>query len=225
MSEKQKWISAAVALVLLLVIGGFGYQTLKEEASPENISSLGDEEGQETVAKEKEEQESQEDKEESGQQEGEESGSQEEQYQQAPDFTVWDQAGEQVALKEILEGKPAVINFWTSKCPPCKEEMPDFEEVYQQLGEQLQVIMIDGVGCMGETEESGRSYVEEQGFSFPVYYDLEMDAVMTYGIQAFPTTYLINEKGELVAGGSGMLSKENLLAILEEYLGVTGASS
>ena len=46
----------------------------------------------------------------------------------------------------------------------------------------------------GRDRESGRAYVEEQGFTFPVYYDLEMDAVINYGIQVFPTTYILNGK-------------------------------
>ena len=139
-------------------------------------------------------------------------------YAEAPDFTVWDQDGNQTSLKEILEGKPAVINFWTSKCPPCKEEMPDFEDVYQEMKDKVQFIMVDSVGCMGETEESGRAYVEEQGFTFPVYYDLEMDGVLNYGIRAFPTTYILNEDGRLVTGGSGMISKDILLELLEQVM-------
>ena len=78
------------------------------------------------------------------------------------------------------------------------------------MGEEIQFIMLDGVGCMGETEESGKAYVEEQGFTFPVYYDLEMDAVMTYGIQAFPTTFFIDKDGNLAAGRTGILTKELL---------------
>ena len=96
--------------------------------------------------------------------------------------------------------------------------MPDFEELYQELKDQVQFIMVDGIGCMGETEESGRAYVEEQGFSFPVYYDKEMDAVITYGIQAFPTTYILNSNGELVTGGSGMISKATLQELLNEVV-------
>lgn len=116
------------------------------------------------------------------------------------------------------EGKPAVINFWTSKCPPCKEEMPDFEELYQKMKDQVQFIMIDGVGCMGETEETGKAYVEEQGFTFPVYYDRKMEAVINYGIQAFPTTYILNSEGRLVTGGRGMLSKDNLQGLLDQVM-------
>lgn len=208
MNAKQKWIMGAVAFFLLLVIGAFGYQELQKEAERQ----------QETELAKQEEDMSAEDT--SGETTEDENQSQEEtaEYADAPDFTVWDQEGTQISLKEILEGKPAVINFWTSKCPPCREEMPDFEELYQELKDQVQFIMVDGIGCMGETEESGRAYVEEQGFSFPVYYDKEMDAVITYGIQAFPTTYILNSNGELVTGGSGMISKATLQELLNEVV-------
>ena len=198
----------AVAFFLLLVIGAFGYQELQKEAERQREMEL---------AKQEEDM-SAEDA--SGEITEDENQSQEEtaEYADAPDFTVWDQEGTQTSLKEILEGKPAVINFWTSKCPPCREEMPDFEELYQELKDQVQFIMVDGIGCMGETEESGRAYVEEQGFSFPVYYDKEMDAVITYGIQAFPTTYILNSNGELVTGGSGMISKATLQELLDEVV-------
>lgn len=208
MNAKQKWIMGAVAFFLLLVIGAFGYQELQKEAERQREMEL---------AKQEEDM-SAEDA--SGEITEDENQSQEEtaEYTDAPDFTVWDQEGTQTSLKEILEGKPAVINFWTSKCPPCREEMPDFEELYQELKDQVQFIMVDGIGCMGETEESGRAYVEEQGFSFPVYYDKEMDAVITYGIQAFPTTYILNSNGELVTGGSGMISKATLQELLNEVV-------
>ncbi|HJC10831.1 MAG TPA: TlpA family protein disulfide reductase [Candidatus Blautia merdigallinarum] len=194
MNAKQKWILGAVAFLLLLVIAGFGYQELQKEA--ERQAEKQAEADEDAAQEEKEATE----------------------YAEAPDFTVWDQDGNQTSLKEILEGKPAVINFWTSKCPPCREEMPDFEEMYQEMKDQVQFIMVDGVGCMGETEESGRAYVEEQGFTFPVYYDKEMDAVINYGIQAFPTTYILNSEGRLVTGGSGMISRETLQELLDEVM-------
>ena len=208
MNAKQKWIMGAVAFFLLLVIAGFGYQELQKEAERQQERELAKQE--EDMSAEDASEETTED----------ENQPQEEttEYTEAPDFTVWDQEGNQTSLKEILEGKPAVINFWTSKCPPCREEMPDFEELYQELKDQVQFIMVDGIGCMGETEESGRAYVEEQGFTFPVYYDKEMDAVITYGIQAFPTTYILNSNGELVTGGSGMISKATLQELLNEVV-------
>ena len=198
MNAKQKWILGAAAFVLLLVIAGFGYQELQKEAKRQERSQTGKQiqTEEQTQTEEKKGTE----------------------YAKAPDFIMWDQQGDQTSLQEILEGKPAVINFWTSKCPPCKEEMPDFEELYQEIKDQVQFIMVDGVGCMGETEESGRAYVEEQGFTFPVYYDLEMDGVLNYGIRAFPTTYILNWEGRLVTGGSGMITKETLQELLEQVM-------
>lgn len=211
MNAKQKWILGAVAFVLLLVIAGFGYQELQKEAERQRKAQA--REQVQTEGKNGEEELSEEN--EASTQEKEKETAE---YAEAPDFTVWDQEGNETSLKEILEGKPAVINFWTSKCPPCREEMPDFEELYQEMKEQVQFIMVDGVGCMGESEESGRAYVEEQGFTFPVYYDLEMDAVINYGIQAFPTTYILNEEGRLVTGGSGMISKDILMELLGQVM-------
>ena len=198
MNAKQKWILGAAAFVLLLVIAGFGYQELQKEAKRQERSQTGKQiqTEEQTQTEEKKGTE----------------------YAKAPDFIMWDQQGDQTSLQEILEGKPAVINFWTSKCPPCKEEMPDFEELYQEIKDQVQFIMVDGVGCMGETEESGRAYVEEQGFTFPVYYDLEMDVVLNYGIRAFPTTYILNGEGRLVTGGSCMITKETLQELLEQVM-------
>ena len=131
------------------------------------------------------------------------------QYSLAPDFTVTDVDGKEVSLLDLLD-KPAIINFWNSKCPPCKMEMPDFQEMYDEYKEDIQFIMIDTVGAMGETKASGEAYIKEQEFTFPVYYDTSQDAIYTYGISAFPTTYFIDKDGYLIAGARGMIDKETL---------------
>ncbi len=129
------------------------------------------------------------------------------QYTLAPDFTVTDAEGNDVSLWSLL-GKPAVLNFWNSNCPPCKMEMPDFQEMYEELGDEVSFIMIDTVGAMGETKEKGAAYIEEEGFTFPVYFDTAQDAIYTYGIAAFPTTFFISSDGYLIAGAQGMIDKE-----------------
>ena len=132
------------------------------------------------------------------------------QYMLAPDFTVTDADGKEIDLFSLL-GKPAVLNFWNSNCPPCMMEMPDFQEAYEELGDEITFIMIDTVGAMGETKESGQKYVEEEGFTFPVYYDTSQDAIYTYGITGFPTTFFISKEGYLIAGASGMIDKDTLM--------------
>ena len=126
----------------------------------------------------------------------------------APDFTVQDMDGKQVKLSDFI-GRPVVINFWASWCPPCKVEMPEFEEVYQELGGEVAFLMIDLVDGQRETKEKGAEYVQGQGFTFPVYFDLG-EAATAYGIRSIPTTYFIDARGYLIAGAQTAINAETL---------------
>ena len=127
----------------------------------------------------------------------------------APDFTVYDKQGNPVSLSSF-KGKPVVLNFWASWCGPCKSEMPDFEQAYKELGGKVQFLMVNATDGYQETQETASSYIEGMGYTFPVYYDTKLDAINTYGIYAFPTTFFINEKGELVVYAVSALSRELL---------------
>lgn len=129
--------------------------------------------------------------------------------QTALDFTVYDLEGNPHNLSEF-RGKPVVLNFWASWCGPCKSEMPDFEEAYQQYGEQIQFLMVNMTDGSAETVETVTEFIAAQGYTFPVYCDSDLDAVTTYGINAIPVTYFIDAEGCLVAGQRGMLSAEQL---------------
>ena len=137
-----------------------------------------------------------------------------------PDFTMQDATGNNVNLSDLF-GTPIVLNFWASWCPPCKSEMPDFNTVFEELGEDVHFVMLDAVDGVRETREKGEAYVTEQGFTFPVYYDMEQDAVIQYGIRAFPTTVFIDSEGYIVAGVEGSIDENTLRRgidlILEAY--------
>ena len=204
MNGKKKWILAVIALVVLLAGAVILYQVLQGQGETGGLADLGGQ-GQSQTQQ-------------SGQSSGtsaqiaeSEGETQEEERTEAPDFTVWDKDGNEVKLSELLNGKPTVLNFWASTCPPCQMEMPDFHDVYKELGGEVQFLMIDGIGSLGETEEKGKAYIEEEGYTFPVYFDREMDAAATYGAYSLPTTYFIDAQGYLVAGGIGMLSREYLM--------------
>ena len=128
---------------------------------------------------------------------------------QAPNFTVQDTAGKQVALHDLV-GKPVIVNFWASWCPPCKGEMPDFEAAYKDHGDTIQFMMVNMTDGGRETVATAEQFIKGQGYTFPVYFDTEQEAAITYGVSAIPTTYFINAQGNLVAYAAGAISAQQL---------------
>ena len=98
----------------------------------------------------------------------------------APDFTVYDAEGNPVQLYDYI-GKPLVVNFWASWCGPCQMEMPHFEDKYQELGDEVQFLMINMTDGGRETVDSASAFIAEKGYTFPVLYDTDSNAALTYG--------------------------------------------
>lgn len=126
----------------------------------------------------------------------------------APDFTVTDMDGNSVSLSDKF-GKPIIVNFWASWCPPCKSEMPDFEEAFKEYGNEITFMMVNMTGGR-ETVESAKSFIEKSTYSFPVYFDTEYQAAMTYGVSSIPQTIFIDKDGNLTAYAQGMIDKNAL---------------
>lgn len=131
----------------------------------------------------------------------------------APDFTVYDGQGNPVKLSDYF-GKPIVLNFWASWCPPCKAEMPHFEEAFKELDGQVQFLMINATGGR-ETVTSAKAFIAQTGYTFPVLYDTDAMASYVYQAYSLPTTYFIDAEGNLVAREIGMIDKDRLMANIE----------
>lgn len=136
----------------------------------------------------------------------------------APDFTVYDREGNAHSLSDF-RGQPVIVNFWASWCGPCKSEMPDFEEKFREYGEEIQFLMVNLTDGHQETVESASSFVDGQGYTFPVYFDSDYSGAAAYAVNAVPATYFIDAEGVLVAYGKGAMSAEVLQKGIDMLIG------
>lgn len=127
----------------------------------------------------------------------------------APDVLVVDAESKVVRLSNFL-GKPVVINIWASWCEPCKVEMSGFQQQFEAVGDQVQFMMINVTDGENETMESAQAFIEAEGFTFPVYYDVLSNAVMNLGVQTLPTTIFVDAEGNIVAQYSELVTAQML---------------
>ena len=189
MKKKQTLLAVILAFVLLLGGAYVLYDKLSQEVTPDQLAVQDGAQAQEDGKSE--------------------TGEDEAEKVLAPDFTVYDREGNEVHLSDYV-GKPVVLNFWASWCGPCQSEMPDFDEVYGELGDEIHFLMVNMTTSSRESFEKATAFIDEQGYSFPVFYDTEGDAATTYGVYSLPTTYFIDAEGYAVAQATGAIDKETL---------------
>lgn len=134
----------------------------------------------------------------------------------APDFTVYDAEGNPVRLSDYT-GKPIVLNFWASWCGPCRMEMPHFEQAYQNMSEDIQFLMVN-MTTGRETQKSAQDFLDETGYTFPVLFDLDMDAAYTYGVYSLPMTVFIDENGNVQDLAIGAIDEATLHSKIDKIL-------
>lgn len=132
----------------------------------------------------------------------------------APDFTVTDGDGNEVKLADRL-GKPVIINFWATWCPPCRSELPAFETLYGKYGNDVVFMMIDLSDGYRETPEIVKKFISENGYTFPVYYDVKENAARAYNVSSIPLTVAVDRNGKIYKTHLGAMSEKTLEKLIK----------
>lgn len=128
-------------------------------------------------------------------------------------FALFDGSTFSLADHFATDGRPVVLNFWASWCPPCVREMPEFDQVARAHPE----VAFIGV-AVDDTESNARSFASEIGVSYLLGFDPTGRAHETLPFVALPTTWIIDGTGHIVHKTQGALTAEALEALLEASL-------
>ena len=122
-----------------------------------------------------------------------------------PDIRLTDLEGSSIDLQNF-KGKTLFINFWATWCKPCLKEMPSIERAKQQLAKEEVVFLF----ASNEEVEEIKNFSREYNYDFRY---LRVENAEEIGLEALPTTFIIDPDGKLVFGESGFRqwdSQENL---------------
>lgn len=140
----------------------------------------------------------------------------------AVDFQLQDQYGNTHTLEDY-KGKTIFLNFWATWCPPCRAEMPDIQKLYEsysQEGEEALIVLGVAAPELGQEkdEEGIRAFLEENGYTYPVLMDTTGELFYSYGIQSFPTTFMIDRDGNVFGYISGQLTMDMMESIIRQTM-------
>lgn len=135
----------------------------------------------------------------------------------ASDFTVTDRNGGAVKLSDFF-GKPVIVNFWATWCDPCRMELPAFQSAFETYGEEIEFVMVN-VGGPRDTADTVWAFADENGYTFPAYFDTDNEAAIAYGVRSIPMTVLIAADGTVADSFVGMLDEETLAGYMDTLRG------
>ncbi len=134
-----------------------------------------------------------------------------------PNIPLFTLDGVETTFEDVRQGKPVVINYFASWCPPCKQELPHLQKAHDTYKDQISFIFLDALDGQRETLETVKAFIRDFPFTGPVYYD---EGIFAYIFQtnSLPTTVFINADGTLANGYLGYVSESVLQENLDKLL-------
>lgn len=117
----------------------------------------------------------------------------------APDFEFIDLNDKPHTLKDFI-GKPVIVNFWATWCPPCRKEMPSMNRAWKKLKDQgVEMVAIN----LGEEDADVYSFMDDYPVDFKVLLDMESESLSSWNISGLPTTYILKPDGTVAYSAIG----------------------
>lgn len=128
----------------------------------------------------------------------------------APDFTLLDLSGKNVALSDF-KGKPVILFIWTTWCPFCRVELSILQGKYKDIkGAGVELLAID----TGETKEKVEKFLSNKNVEFPILLDSSSKVAESYKVIGVPTIALIDSQGKIRFNGNEL--PESYIQILTQ---------
>jgi peroxiredoxin len=131
------------------------------------------------------------------------------------DFELVSLTGETVKLSQF-RGRPVIINFWGTWCPPCRNEMPLLQSVYEAHQPDLVILAVNVDDSVANIEQ----FVEEMDLTFTILLDENNSVRSQFQVIGFPTTYFVDREGVLREQFIGELNQQRI----DEYIAKIGVA-
>ncbi|HMG39699.1 MAG TPA: TlpA disulfide reductase family protein [Acidimicrobiales bacterium] len=122
--------------------------------------------------------------------------------------------GAPVRLGDLLTDGPVVVNFFAEWCQPCRQEMPAFERVHQERGDDVTIVGVS----IDHQARRGLEVVDETGVTYPTYADPTGEVLALFEGTQMPTTVFVNPDGSVAATHMRELEADDLRAEIDELL-------
>lgn len=130
----------------------------------------------------------------------------------APEITLEDLNGNTVSLKDYEGEKIVLLNFWASWCPPCRAEMPDLDKLYEENKDDDFIVLAVN---LGESEDTVKKFIEQNGYGFPVLLDKTQEVGITYQTFSIPTSVMVDKEGKIRAYRPGLMTYAEMKEMLD----------
>ncbi|WP_299976728.1 TlpA disulfide reductase family protein [Desulfobacula sp.] len=115
-----------------------------------------------------------------------------------------------------FQGKIVFLNFWTTWCPDCVDEMPDIEKLHQKIkSKEFIIIAVD----LKESKKKVKKFIKKHTLTYKILLDKKGDMGRVFGIRSIPTTFILNRQGGLIGKAMGARNWDSRKSLdLFEYL-------